>query len=142
MSVIAHFPIPYVAGYLALVLAGIFGALGVGTFLFGARRKVARGVVVGYEERRSHQTLYYPKVKFETVTGEKVVFTARFGSTGKPLPGRKVRVLYHPLTPAVDADISTLRDLWLLPFVLLDNGPEKSAPWFVRPEPLFDRRLG
>lgn len=123
----------YAMGNLMLVLAGLSGFLGVYTFVRGAKRKVAHGVVVGDVPEYRHRAMYYPKVEFKTAAGETVVFTARFGSTRRAEPGRKVRVLYHPEAPAPDADISSLGDIWLLPFLLLDTGPEKrySRDWIL-----------
>lgn len=113
-----------VGGTLMLVLASIFGFLGVFGLLRNCKRRAkgcfAEGTIIGHKQRNhgSGPTTYSPEVEFETPEGEKIVFVASFGSSRPPKRGRKVKVLYYPNDPE-DADISAISTFWIGPSIVI-----------------------
>ena len=106
-----------------LGMAGLFGFLGAFMFWRCYKRQtkgcVAEGIVVSHQERRhSDGTTYRPEVEFRTRDGEHITFVASTGSSRRPTPGRKVKVLYYPADPE-DADIASFGTFWVIPLLLM-----------------------
>ena len=82
------------------------------------------GTIIGSElqlRAGASQTLYAPKVEFQTARGERVTFVASVGSNAAPKTGRKVKVLYIPDNPQ-DADVNSLLRSWLFPLLMVLTG--------------------
>jgi hypothetical protein len=113
-----------IGGTLMLVLASVFGFLGVFGLLRNYKRRAkgcsAEGTIIGHKQRDrgSGPTIYSPEVEFETPEGEKIVFVASFGSSRTPQRGRKVKVLYYPNDPE-DADLSAISGFWIGPSIVI-----------------------
>lgn len=108
------------------IIRGVFSIVGVGllvgslfifsnTSSFIGRAVEAEGKVVDLERSRpssSSSTMYRPVVEFTTVTGERIEFTSRVGSSPPShRVGEAVRVLYHPADPH-GARIKSFFQLW------------------------------
>lgn len=83
-----------------------------------AKGVATRGTIIGSEFYRAGNSVYLPKVEFETLNGEKIIFVSSSGSNAEPKIGREVKVLYSPDNPR-DADIVSLLRSWILPLFIL-----------------------
>lgn len=76
------------------------------------------GVVVGCDQRLIDSSwCYFPKVEFQSLDGEKYVFTASAGGGRMPRVGRRVRVAYDANDPE-NADITSLGGISFFAIVL------------------------
>jgi len=109
--------------------AGLAMLAGSGYSLLHTRAAIARavpaeGAVVDLISRTDSDgdTVYYPRVRFRTRTGDTQEFTGSVGS--KPAAfdvGEGVNVLYDPDRPG-EARINTFFQLWFLPLLLAGMG--------------------
>ena len=111
--------------------AAIIGlVLGLPLFIFGMKEIIqANRFVSGAEqtdgiviEMNEKPTKYYPRVRFQTRTGETIEFSSGNGSN-PPLyeVNDPVTVLYHPANPRV-AVIDSFIEIWLGPFIYAGLG--------------------
>lgn len=104
---------------LGLLSGGIYSFMSTREFLGNAVS--ADGVVIDLEERWDSDDssyTYYPRVRFETETGQPYEFTGDVGSSPASFDvGEGVRVLFDPADPS-SARIDSFMQLWFVSVIL------------------------
>jgi len=113
--------------FTAIFLTVGLGLLGGGVYSFMSTREFlgnavsANGVVTDLEERWDSDDssyTYYPRVRFETETGQAHEFTGDVGSSPASFDvGEEVRVLFDPADPS-GARIDSFMQLWFVSLIL------------------------
>jgi hypothetical protein len=82
--------------------------------------RIATGTVVGFESGTDSDgdTVYYPLIKFWTITEQVIEFKHSFATNSPRLQvGQEVRVIYNPENPQ-EAKLKSFFSMWLFPIFL------------------------